>query len=86
MVINTKSTSNGKPPDRVNVYLPGNVARRCMRGLSWANEIVPVLLRQQEGKSLATDPIYHIILHNGAPPGGPAGHFDATARDVATDV
>ena len=73
----------GKPPDRVAVYLPGSDPRRVKRARSWANDVAPVLARKQAQGSLATDPEYRVIIHNGEPPGSRSGHFDGTCVTIA---
>ena len=69
----------GKPPDRVAVYHPGDDTR-AKRARSWANDVAPVLARKQAQGSLATDPEYRVIIHNGEPPAKPVGPF-LTARN-----
>ena len=74
----------GQPYDRCFVYSPSDNIRALAKGLSWANNIVPVLVRLQDGQKLSTDPTYRVIVHNGEPPGSVHGHFSAT-RFAATD-
>ena len=74
-----KSPEYQKPRDRVAVYLPGDHKAKLQKGLSWTNDIVPVLLRSQRNEALPTDPKYRVIIHNGEPAGSWSGHFDATA-------
>jgi len=77
-----RKEEHGKPPDRVAVYYPGE-STRLKRFRSWANDVAPVLVRKQEQGSLAADPEYRVIIHNGEPPGSRSGHFDATSVTVA---
>ena len=70
--------NRGRPYDRCIVYSPGDNARVLAKAHSWANDIVPVLVRLQDGGKLSTDPTYRVIVHNGAPPGSVSGHFSAT--------
>lgn len=60
------------------VYQPGAEPKMLARVMSWANDIVPVITRRQDGCEKRTDPVYRLILHNGEPPGSCAGHFDST--------
>ena len=69
----------GRPYDRVSVYPPDGTAL-LPRFKSWANDIVPVLLRRAAGKEKRTDPTYRVITFNGEPPGSWAGHFEATRK------
>ena len=62
--------------DKVTVYSPDGKARFK----SWANDIVPVLLRRADGEAKRTDPTYRVITFNGEPPNSPAGHFEATRK------
>ena len=61
--------------DSCTVYPPEGGSSRTVvaSGLSWAEEIVPMLLRQQRNPA---DPPYRVILYNGARDA--TGHFDAT--------
>ena len=62
--------------DKCSVYPPG-VSTKTQVSLSWAEEVVPKLLRQQEaGSSSAASPRYVVILWNGH--ADASGHFDAT--------
>lgn len=71
----------GCPTDRVAVYPPKDDSMARIK--SWANDVVPVLLRAAAGVAESADPVYRVILHNGEPPGSAAGHFDATrTRDA----
>ena len=65
-----------RPFDRVAVYPPTGTA--LLHFKSWANDIVPVLLRCAMGDAKRTDPTYRVILHNGEPSDSRAAHFDAT--------
>ena len=64
--------------DKCTVYPPGTVARTLVPGgsWSWAEEIVPKLMRQGSG-DLSGPPLV-IMLWNGDT--GPGGHFDATCK------
>ena len=66
--------------DACTVYVPGTSTKICLK-LSWAEELVPKLLRQQRGEVLHREASYKVILWNGDR--GPAGHFDATAEHAA---
>ena len=67
----------GQPYDRVAVYVP-SAGTGLVRYQSWANDIVPVLLRAARGELRRRDPVYRVIVHNGEKAGSAAGHFDAT--------
>ena len=59
--------------DTCAVYPPG-VSTTSVLALSWAEELVPKLLRQDAGE---TDlPFYYVMLHNGRDDA--SGHFDGT--------
>ena len=68
-----------KPSDMVVVYLPGSNKKGIAKYKSWSNDVVPVLLRAQNGETLPADPKFRVIVHNGELAGSWAGHFDATA-------
>ena len=72
--------SPNQPPDRVAVYPPSG--KYIVHFKSWANDVVPVLLRHASGSAKRRDPQYRVILHNGEPAGSLYGHFDGThSRD-----
>ena len=75
------SARPGRPYDRVSVYPPDGTAL-LPRFKSWANDIVPVLLRHAAGEQKRTDPTYRVITFNGEPPGSLAGHFEATRKQI----
>ena len=76
VVVNTQAAvQGGTPMDRVRVYIPD---KRFPLTQSWANTVVPKLLRQQKGELQKGEWPYQVILHNGAQPGALCGHFDAT--------
>ena len=66
--------------DACTVFVPGTSTKIRLK-LSWAEELVPKLLRQQRGEALHGEASYKVILWNGER--GPAGHFDATAEHTA---
>ena len=55
VVVDSKSGPNvpkderHRPPDRVTVYLPDARPSKLLKMQSWANDVVPVLLRKQAG-------------------------------------
>ena len=59
--------------DLCAVYLPGEGTKTAVRW-SWAQEIVPKLMRQRSGE--LTGPPLVVIVWNGDT--GAGGHFDAT--------
>ena len=72
VTINTKELN-----DICVVYPPESSQRTVVSGgLSWAEELVPKLMRQASGEADASSPLYQVILWNGE--SGDGGHFDAT--------
>ena len=66
-----------RPFDAVHVY-SSSTETQLYRTRSWANDIVPALLRRGAGNAKRTDPEYRAILHNGEMEGSRSGHFDGT--------
>ena len=76
VVVNTQAAvKGGKPLDRVQIYCPD---KKFPLSKSWANEVGPRLLRQQDSRLDVDELSYCVILHNGAKAGDLCGHFDAT--------
>ena len=72
VTINTDTLSD------ICVVYPPETSRRTVvgGGLSWAEELVPKLMRQASGEADANSHPYRVILWNGER--DDSGHFDAT--------